>query len=272
MLELLQITNDPALARHCDKIGGFRLFVDWERNGKALRQAGRNSFISAHSMDDLNRVRSVVSLTPVMLRVNPLHVGTANEVAEGIARGADRLMLPMFRQASDLRAFLDIVDGRLPVTPLLEHVDAANTIAEWVEFDGIDEVFIGLNDLHLSLGQAFMYQPLADGLVDRLVGVARSAGRRVGFGGIARMGEGELAGRRVLGEHLRLGSQAVILSRTFHRFDVGGGSMSSMEDEVMLLRQTELTLGRRSATEIEQDRLLAISEVNEIVRQIQDSK
>ena len=45
MLELLQITNDPAFASRCDALDGMRLFVDLERLGKAERQAGRNTFI-----------------------------------------------------------------------------------------------------------------------------------------------------------------------------------------------------------------------------------
>jgi hypothetical protein len=53
MLELIQITNDPAFARRCDALGGFRLFVDLERLGKAERQAGRNTFISAHEIEDI---------------------------------------------------------------------------------------------------------------------------------------------------------------------------------------------------------------------------
>ena len=36
-----------------------------------------------------------------------------------------------------------------------------------------------------------------------------------GFGGIARIGEGDLPSDNILGEHVRLGSQSVILSRTF---------------------------------------------------------
>lgn len=36
-----------------------------------------------------------------------------------------------------------------------------------------------------------------------------------GFGGIARIGEGDLPSDYILGEHVRLGSQSVILSRTF---------------------------------------------------------
>lgn len=36
-----------------------------------------------------------------------------------------------------------------------------------------------------------------------------------GFGGIARIGEGDLPSENILGEHMRLGSTSVILSRTF---------------------------------------------------------
>ena len=46
MIELIQITNDPAFARRCDALDGMRLWVDLERLGKAERQAGRNTFIS----------------------------------------------------------------------------------------------------------------------------------------------------------------------------------------------------------------------------------
>ena len=48
MMELLQITNDPALARRCDALPGMRLFVDLETHGKAERQTGRNTFITTH--------------------------------------------------------------------------------------------------------------------------------------------------------------------------------------------------------------------------------
>ncbi len=269
MLELLQITNDPAMARLCDDLGGFRLFIDWERNGKAVRQAGRNTFISTHGVDDVARMRQQVSRTPLMVRVNPLHQGTGAEIDAAVAGGADRLMLPMFRSADELKQFLTQVNARLPVSALLEHRDAAACIDEWVGFDGLDEVFVGLNDLHLSLGQSFMYEPLASGLVDALLATAKAAGKRVGFGGIARMSEGELAGRRVLGEHLRLGSSAVILSRTFHRFDVGGDSMASMAAEVAALRQAEAELSRRSAAQVVQDRASAVQEIGRIAMRLQ---
>ncbi|BBI65064.1 hypothetical protein HSBAA_63700 [Vreelandella sulfidaeris] len=37
-----------------------------------------------------------------------------------------------------------------------------------------------------------------------------------GVGGVARIGQGELPAETVIGEHVRLGSQWIILSRAFH--------------------------------------------------------
>lgn len=248
MLELIQITNDPAFAQRCDALGGFRVFVDLERLGKAERQAGRNTFISMHQLQDIGRVRAVLRHSRLMVRVNPLHEGTRAEVDAVLAEGADLLMLPMFTGAGQLRAFSQIVANRAPIVPLLETAEALRTVHEWAGTPGLQEIFVGLNDLHLSLGCRFMFEPLADGSVERVAEVARAQGLRFGFGGIARLEEGLLPGRDVLGEHLRLGSRAVILSRTFHR-----DSEMDFEREVALLRQVERELARRSETQVQAD-------------------
>jgi hypothetical protein len=248
MLELIQITDDPAFARRCDALGGFRLFVDLERTGKAERQAGRNTFISAHQLRDVGRVRAVLQRSPLMVRVNPLHQGSAAEVDAVIAEGADMVMLPMFTQPQQLRLFAEIVDGRVPVVPLLETAGALHTVGEWAGTRGLREIYVGLNDLHLSLGSRFMFDPLADGSVARVGQVARAHGLPFGFGGIARVDEGLLPGRDVLAEHLRLGSGAVILSRTFHR-----DSEMDFEREIAALRQAEQALAQRSTAQMEAD-------------------
>ncbi len=108
---------------------------------------------------------------------------------------------------------------------------------------------MGLNDLHLSLGLRFMFEPLAQGLVDQVAGAARARGLRFGFGGIARLDEGLLPGRQVLGEHLRVGSSAVILSRTFHRAD----SDAVFEQAVAALRQAEGELAGRDEDRVRRD-------------------
>ena len=61
----------------------------------------------------------------------------------------------------------------------------------------------------------FMFQLLADGTVDRLCGQFRDANIPYGFGGVGRPGSGTLPAEYIIGEHVRLGSQYVILSRSF---------------------------------------------------------
>lgn len=248
MLELIQITNDPAFAQRCDALGGFRLFVDLERLGKAERQAGRDTFISAHRLEDVARIRAVLRNSRLMVRVNPLHEGTPGEVDAALAAGADCLMLPMFTGASDLGAFSAIVAGRAPIVPLLETAAALASVEQWAGTPGLQEIYVGLNDLHLSLGCRFMFEPLADGSVERVAAVARRHGLPFGFGGIARLDEGLLPGRDVLAEHLRLGSASVILSRTFHRDDA-----MDFEREVAALRAAERELAARSPRQVQAD-------------------
>jgi 2-keto-3-deoxy-L-rhamnonate aldolase RhmA len=260
MLDLLLITAEPALASRCDALPGLRLFVDLERIGKAERQAGRNTFISTHTLDDIAAIRNAAPRTPLMVRLNPLHAGSQNEINEALARGADRLMLPMFATPEELASFCSIVAGRAPVTALLETGAALDTVALWANTPGLDEIYVGLNDLHISLGMRFMFEPLASGLLDRVAAVARSHRRRFGFGGIARLDEGLLSGRDVLAEHLRLGSQAVILSRTFQRSD----APEPFEQAVAALRDAETALARRSVDQIESDRARIAQQIHKI--------
>lgn len=257
MLDLIQITNDPALARRCDALEGIRLFVDLERMGKAERQAGRNTFISLHTLEDVGRIKSVLRRSRLMVRLNPLHGGTATEVDDAIAQGADLLMLPMFADAAALREFARIVDGRRGIVPLVETAGALRSVGDWVATPGLWEVFVGLNDLHISMGLKFMFEPLAMGDVDAIARIVKAQGLRFGFGGIARLQEGLLSGRQVLGEHLRLGSDSVILSRTFHRDDPS----AVFEDEIAALRQAERELAARDVAQVDAD-------AHEVVRRI----
>ena len=261
MLNLFKITNDLDLARRCDALDGMRLFVDLERLGKAERQAGRNTYISNHQLDDIGLIKAQLKRSRLLVRVNPLHAGTPGEVeavlAQGLTQGtgpkADLLMLPMFTDARTLRTFSGIVAGRCPIVALLETAEALAAIDDWIDTPGLEEVFVGLNDLHISLGLRFMFEPLALGLVDRAAAATARQGLRFGFGGLARLDEGLLPGRDVLAEHLRLGSQSVILSRTFafHRRDTD----TPFEDEVQALRDAEVQLATRTPAQVEADRL-----------------
>jgi hypothetical protein len=260
MIELIQVTNDPAFARRCDELEGFRLWVDLERMGKGERQAGRNTFISTHEMDDVGRVKAALKHAPLMVRINPLHPGSADEIDEVCVQGVDLLMLPMFTGPGDVRRFIELIDERAKAVVLLETAAAFDSIGEWIATPGLHEVYVGLNDLHMSLGLRFMFEPLAMGMLDRVAGACRAHGKRFGFGGIARLREGLLPGSDVLAEHLRLGSQAVILSRTFRE----SAADVPFEQQVADLRKAEKDLASRTPRQIEADRARIAAAIGEI--------
>ena len=259
-MDWIQITNQPAFAAFAQGCGVSRIMVDLEQMGKKERQGGLGTFISDHQPQDVAKVRAAAPSAHLIVRVNPLHSASATEIDQAIDAGADSLMLPMFEEASALRTFADLVAGRARCIALLETRHALATLSEWAGLAGLDEIYVGLNDLHRQLGQRFMFEPLADGTLDRVARTARTAGKRFGFGGIARLDEGLLPGRVVLGEHLRLGSSSVILSRTFNRemLEAPESDWRSVYCQAIArMRHCEGVLATRTPDEVESDRLLA---------------
>lgn len=217
MIRLMMIVNQPEIARYVAERGVDRIFVDLESLGKQERQGHLDTWMSAHTFDDISRVRDAIGERELLVRLNPWHPGSPAEIDQALARGADLLMLPMFRRTDELAAFCAAVADRAPVIPLVETAEAFACLDAVAAVPGVSEVFIGLNDLHLSCGLKFMFQPLANGMLDQAAEILHRRGTPFGFGGIARVGEGLLPAERILGEHVRLGSSSVILSRTFHR-------------------------------------------------------
>lgn len=216
MLKLMYITNDPAVARIAVDAGVDRIFIDMEVLGKAERQGGMDTVQSHHVPADIAAVRSAIGdRAEIMARVNPLNPDSQAEINAAVANGADVIMLPMWRTAEDLRQLVQMVGGRAKVMPLLETDAAAEHLPEALDVPEIDQMHIGLNDLHLCYHRKFLFQLLTDGTVDRLCTQLRAAGLPFGFGGVGRPGSGALPAEYIIGEHYRLGSQYVILSRSF---------------------------------------------------------
>ncbi|CCX46285.1 hpcH/HpaI aldolase/citrate lyase family protein [Firmicutes bacterium CAG:103] len=216
MLKLMYITNDPAVARIAVDAGVDRIFIDMEVLGKAERQGGMDTVQSHHVPADIAAVRSAIGdRAEIMARVNPLNPDSQAEIHAAVANGADVIMLPMWRTAEDLRQLVQMVGGRAKVMPLLETDAAAEHLADALRVPGVDQMHIGLNDLHLCYHRKFLFQLLTDGTVDKLCTQLRAVGLPFGFGGVGRPGSGALPAEYIIGEHYRLGSQYVILSRSF---------------------------------------------------------
>lgn len=220
-LKLMYITNRPEIAQIAESAGVDRIFVDMEYIGKADRQGGMDTVQSHHTVEDVRKMKEAVSMADVMVRVNPMHDRTAEygsseeEINAVIEAGADIVMLPYFKGTDEVRRFLEMVGGRAKTLPLVETPEAVRVIDEILELPGLDEIFIGLNDLSLGYGKKFMFELLSDGTVERLCMKFRQRGIPYGFGGIAALGKGMLPSEYVIREHYRMGSTCTILSRSF---------------------------------------------------------
>lgn len=221
MLKLMYITNNTDIARIAEANGVARIFVDMEYIGKSVRQGGLDTVQNHHTIADVKRMRQAIKRAELLVRCNPIHEKTEaysssrEEIDEIVEAGADIIMLPYFKTAEEVKYFLSCVDKRTKTMLLVESPEAVEHIDEILALDGIDEVFIGLNDLSLGYGKKFMFELLADGTVERLCLKFRQKGIPYGFGGIAALGKGLLPSQYVIREHYRLESSCAILSRSF---------------------------------------------------------
>lgn len=224
-LKLMYITNRQDVALIAEASGVDRIFVDMEYIGKTIRQGGMDTVQSHHTFEDIEKISNILTKSELLVRINPIHNATSeycsskDEIDQAIKSGAQILMLPYFKTAHEVQQFVSFVDGRAKTMPLVETPEAANAIDDILKIDGIDEIFVGLNDLSLGYGKKFMFELLSDGTVERLTDKFKSAGLDFGFGGLASLDGGMLPGRMVLKEHYRLGSKSVILSRSFCNTD-----------------------------------------------------
>lgn len=214
-MNLMILAADPQSAIEAQNAGVDRIFYDLEWIGKAERQHGRNTVKSNNNIDDIPAVREVLNESELLVRTNPIHAYSKEEVEKAIAYGADVLMLPMVMDQHDVEQYVEMVAGRAKVCIMIETAAAMARLDKILAIPGVDELFIGLNDLHISMGLTFMFELLSDGLVEYIAQKCNKVGMPFGFGGIARIGEGDLPSDNILGEHARLGSTSVILSRTF---------------------------------------------------------
>ena len=220
-LSLMYITNKPQIAEIAESAGVDRIFVDMEYIGKSDRQGGMDTVQNHHTLEDVKTIAQTIKKAKLLVRINPIHekskdyISSEEEIDRAIKNGADILMLPYFKTVREVETFLRFVNGRVKTMLLLETPEAVGVVDDILKLKGIDEIFVGLNDLSLGYGKKFMFELLRDGTVEELCYKFKKANIPYGFGGIAALGKGDLPAEKIIIEHYRMGSTSVILSRSF---------------------------------------------------------
>ncbi len=270
----MYITNNPIVAKIAERAGVNRIFIDMEYIGKEKRQAGLDTVKSYHTICDIKRIRTIINTAELLVRVNPIHIesaeylGSFNEINQAIDAGADILMLPMFTTVEEIKTFINYVGGRAKTMLLVETTEAANIIEDIVKIQGIDEIHIGLNDLHLALHKKFMFELLADDTVERLCKIIAQKQIPYGFGGIARLGYGDLPAEYIIAEHYRLGSTMAILSRSFcnaNKIKNPEEIEQTFKKGIQLIRDWEQKVVLFSEEDFQKNRQIVRQKVNEVV-------
>lgn len=270
-LKLMYITNNPEVALIAEKYGVDRIWVDLETLGKEERQKDMDTVKSDHTVEDIAKIKQLLSSAELLVRVNPWNENSKQEIDSVIEAGADIIMLPMWKNLNDVQSFLDYVNGRVKTTLLLETKEAVECIDKILECAKFDEIHIGLNDLHLSYGLSFMFELLSNGIVETLCKKFKINGIPYGFGGIAKIGDGLLPAEKIIMEHCRLGSTRAILSRSFCNTDV----IKKIDeiDEVFNHNMQELREYEKKVINLEENIYMKNHiEINSIVQNIVNKK
>lgn len=274
-IQLMMITAIPEIAAHIENLGVGRIFLDMEYIGKHDRQSNMGLPFNVHSFEDVLAVKKATSRAEIMLRINPLHQKTPDEVEKAIDCGVDCIMFPFFHHQDEVKKFLDLVDGRVKTNILLETAAAVGRAEQIMSLDGLNEVHFGLNDLRISFKHDFLFESFAGGIIDFLCQMAREKKLSYGIGGVGRVGKEMLPADLIIKEHVRLKSQRVILSRVFHGEAQTLKELISHVDfaqAILDIRRVESQANNRSKEDEEKDRLDFCQKVQSVAQIISQKK
>jgi len=264
-MEFISITNEVKLAQYFEYCGIDDIMIDLEIIGKKERQKELNTVISSHNIDDIDKIKNCLTNSKCIVRINPIYKGTEKEIEESITRGADIIMLPMFKRVEEVETFVNLIGDRAMKYLLLETPQALVRVDDILNVNGIDAIHIGLNDLSIGMGLDFLYEPLIGGIIEYLCKKFAKKGIKYGFGGVSRLEKGKL----ILSEHYRLGSSMVIINRDFRKYKDTYEEVIKeidMQYEIRKINQYLDNLQNISDDELEQNRLLLKSEIQKQIK------
>lgn len=220
-LKTILISNNKFISKNASEFSIDSIMVDLETHGKAERQKTSNAFLTNHTWSDVEDVsKSIDPKAEFIIRINPYSANTEIELNKvGIAEAAT-VMLPMVKNSEEVRITNELIKKlklNLKLLPLIEHIDGFNNLEKILhENPYIEEIYFGLNDLSLSLKLPFLFQCINEGYIQEGSKLCKKKEVSFGFGGIGLLGgKDAIPPRLLISEHVKVGSDKVILSRAF---------------------------------------------------------
>ncbi len=278
MINLFYITNNVIEAQIVDKLDIDWIFIDIEKVGKKDRQVGRNTVLSDHSISDVQKIRSVINNTKILLRCNPIGIHSRKEIEEiNKINGLDMVMLPFFKNATEVKIFLELLDtSKVEPALLIETTSAINNLNDILKLYPFKYVHIGLNDIHIERNSCFMFEPFIDGLLEETVSILNNNNIKFGIGGIGKIGSDLLPTPECLiKEHIRLKSSGVILSRSFKgNFNIMSKELfeSELTQSVINFRNYEKYSKTLDENQLNENYYLMKKDINRVVKNKNENK
>lgn len=223
----------------CLSFGVDQFIVDLERTGKIERQSHLNSFISTHTIFDVEALASQFGSDQMIVRIDFLSRDFLKQIDELSGMGIKNFMVPMFDTSSQIEDLLSKFDGHKFI-PLVETRSAFQQIDELVHIPAINSFHIGLNDLSIQLKTGSMFDIVTNGVLENTTReVSLELVERWGFGGVgSSFFDHKVTPNEVLRHHKHFGSNQVILTRDFLRIyeqegaDKLRSSLNRLNDEI----------------------------------------
>ena len=226
------ITDQIEEVKFAKSCGIEFVMVDLEVEGKIDRQKNINAHYTSHNLDSINIVKNILgnhSKTKLLVRCNPYSLNSEAELNSILKRGADSIMLPMFKTAKEVQLFLNIIKNKASAILLFETRDSLKNFTSIIKLlSKNDLIHFGLNDLSLELGFNFPFDVLKAKLLDGVCNLCVKNDIRFGIGGIGNpLVDSIISPETILKEHYRLNSSGFILSRSFKNYCIEKDQFSS---------------------------------------------
>lgn len=266
-LKLMMPVETPQDAAMAQDAGLERVFYDMEYIGNLDRHYGRNAAFACRPIEMIPEVKKELTTTELVVRINTDRAYSEMEIEKAIKYGADVLMMPMVLDQHQVEDFVKRVNGRAKVCVMIETGAALSRLTRILAVKGVDEIYVGINDLHLSMGLAFVFEPLRDGLIDYIADKCHAVGIPFGFGSIARIGNGLVPSELILGEHVRLKSTSTLLAHTFF-YPEKESSIArpfTLNNEIQLVREEICRLNQLESIALDENHRKVVAILDKIV-------